>query len=107
MCLFVLDMYLTKAKMFGADKAIQITCGFRLEELLRGSTHWRVQKFEDGHQVKIIKIMSDVNAVKARGPKRAMPSQGVWGMLLSFTSADETFHVRSTDMSITSNKSMS
>ena len=76
MWLFVRDMHLTKAKRFGADKAGQIMCGVRLEELLRGSTQWRVQKFEDGHQVKIIKIMSDV---KARGPKRAIQSQGFWG----------------------------
>jgi len=31
--------------------------------------------FEEGHQVTIIEIMSDV---KERGPKKVMPSYGVW-----------------------------
>jgi len=46
--------------------------GARLEGLLRGPTHWRVQEsFEEGQQVIIVEIMSDV---KKQGPKRAMPS---------------------------------
>jgi len=40
-------------------------CGVRLEALLRGPIQWRVQTFEEGHQViKMVEIMSDM---KERG----------------------------------------
>ena len=59
--------------------------------------------FEEGHQVIMVEIMSDM---KERGG-RGNANLGVSGAIPpSFTSPPETFHVRSVDISITPNKSM-
>ena len=59
--------------------------------------------FEEGHQVIIIEIMSDV---KERGPKKECQARVFGCIPLSFTFPEETFRVRPMDESITLNKPM-
>jgi len=78
-------------------------CRARLEALLRDPTQWRVQK--------ILRRASRHNHKNHELCERPRPEKGkaklVSGAIpLSFTSPEETFHVRSTDMSITTNTSM-